>query len=143
MQTLRQDSRWLTGVAQAGNRGSDNPIFKYAVARWGNILIYQDDLVARLSYALTTATLDFFDYDLATLQADSVGMYEKVQKPADAQNTANALLLGKSSIAEGLFTDLKYPHENVDHEMITSIGSSRYYGLARMDYYDEELTTAP
>jgi len=145
MKTLRQDSEWQNAVARAANRGKTNPIFKYAVAYWGKFIIYVDDVVARIAYACddTSEVLNFFDYDAGVLQADSVGMYAKVQSPdpTEDQNYACALLLGQSSMAEGLFSDLKYAEEKLDYSMITGIGSSRYYAYARMDYFDEELTT--
>jgi len=145
IQTLRSSSVWQGAVASAGARGMDNPIFKYAVAKWGKIWIFQDDVICRIAYASdsTTENLNFFDYSAGALTADSVGMYEKVQAVGTGQIAGCGLLLGQSSMAEGLFSDLKYTDESLDHGMIQSIGSSRYYGYTRMDYYDQELTTAP
>ena len=140
MATLRQSNYWSREVSNAGLRGKDNPIFKYATAKWGKFLIFVDDVVARLPYYASGTTLNFFDYSGGSEQADSVGMYEKVQLPhAGDQAIACALLLGKSCVAESIFSDLKYAKETEDYEMVKGIAASRFYGFNRLDYYDEEI----
>ena len=147
--TLRQDSSWLTAQGQGGVRGDGNKIFKGEIGRWGKLVVIENDLVARLPYYVvggstpTDDILNFFDYDIGADDTSS-GRWQLPQMPpatvGSVQNVACALLIGASSMNEGIYQDLKYiKKESSDYEAVTGMAGTRFYGYARNDAYNEFL----
>jgi hypothetical protein len=169
---LRSDSDWLAGKGRADGMGINNAIFNGALGTWGPLVLYVDDVIARLPYATSGAILDFFNYSEGAIVGDSTngynGMYGKVQKPStmatgtSAQNTAAAIILGENCMSKGIaghndedpispgdsvikrkLLGLGFAMEIDDFGMVKEIGSEQYYGYHRNDFFDEEVGTTP
>ena len=164
--TLRQDSDWLAGKGRADAKGINNPIFNGALGTWGKLVLYVDDVIARIPY-YSGSTVDFFTYSegsqVGTAANGYLGMYAKVQKPtATTQAVAAAIVLGANSMSKGIaghndedpidpgdatikrkLLGLGFALEVDDFGMVKEIGSEQYYGYARNDFFDEEVGTTP
>ena len=131
-----------TAQASGSVRGEGNQIFKGEIGRWGKLVVIENDLVARLPY-YNTGVVNFFDYDLG---ADDTlnGRWQLPQMAEEGtgttQNVACAILIGASSMNEGIYQDLKYiKKESSDYEAVTGMAGTRFYGYARNDAYNEFL----
>ncbi len=142
--TMRLDTLFRDAVTEGMPRGWDNPMFKTATYWYKNIVIYVDDVIVRRPY-FSGSTLNFFDYDAGSItdisRESHAGQYEKPQSyGATTQNCCWALLLGANCIAYTPYFDIEFPDaEEVDYALKKGMAIQMFYGLARLDYYDNQL----
>jgi len=142
--TLKADSAFYNVVAQGMPRGYENPMFNSASFVWGKFVFFVDDVITRIAYH-NSGVLDFFNYSAGADDRDNYTdpldspMYEQVQIPGTNQHVDCALILGKSCIGYAPFSDATFEEEATDYKMVKGMAIDKFYGLARLTFYDKEL----
>jgi len=145
---LRLDQQWLD--IQSESALPKNPIFRNALGRISNVIIFKNNNVARIAFA-TGSTLDFFDYTGGLVGAP--GQFKRPQSAGANQHAACSILFGADMMhkahpmVEDPYSDapvattnrLKFIKSSKDYDAIKGLSAGQTYGFGRRDFYDQPL----